>query len=213
MVALRSVLALQALLVVSFALEPGRPTSAVVMGQFKAAVAMPGTGLAAMTPEQSTRMVCRVNELLTGNPRDASRLDEFTSTMRAAKQTEDACLRRVASRGRTVKGVCREIGVLLLRQQTLEREGRKPQLAASLRQLVEARRKGVSEERVQAMAREAVANNELSPGADEECRSIQERLDELTGQLVKAGRLLAGRASGGAPGGLDLQALAAGSAE
>jgi hypothetical protein len=205
---LRYALLLQSLLVVSPAIGASSPVSETVLCQLRDALAIPGTGLSSMTTQQSARMACRVNELLTGNPYDVSRLGEFVSALRAARQSEVTCTKRVCAGGRTLRGVCCQMGVLVSRQQEHERSGRKPQLAAVVSRLVQARRNGASEKQVQEMTRQAVANNELSPGADAECRSIQQRLDRLTVQLVKIGRSLATHASGGVSGEPNIQALA-----
>jgi len=112
---LRCVLVVGVVVTGVFASEPSQASSGAALCHFKSAVALPGTGLSAMTAAQAGRMVCRVNECLTGDPCDASRLESFESMVCCARQTGMVCVRRVTGCGRTLTGVCREMGVLVRR--------------------------------------------------------------------------------------------------
>ncbi len=123
----------------------------------------------------------RVDDLLCGAATEARRLRVFVrGASSMTGRAHEACP------GVRTNGVCRLMGELLLRQQALEREGRKPQVGAFLNQVREARRGGMPEAQVRAMVRAGLSRGELRPNADEECRAMQRQVEELNRQLAGA---------------------------
>jgi hypothetical protein len=135
----------------------------------------------AMTWQQSVKLADRVNCLLTGPAPEARRLRVFVRGMSALTGwVREGCSCPSGKKD----GVCRQMGELLLRQQALEREGRKPQVAAFLQKVREARVSGMTEAQVRAMVRDGMARGDLSLSADAERRAVRQRVDELNRQLV-----------------------------
>ena len=120
-------------------------------------------------PEQSPRLADQVGDLLKGQEPEARRLRVFVKSAARCVRGDD--------------GVCRQMGELLLRQQALEREGRKPQVAAFLKKVQEARASGMSEAQVRSMVREGLAHGELTLSADAESQAVRRQLDELNQRL------------------------------
>ena len=135
--------------------------------------------------QQSAKLADRVDDLLTGAAPEARRLRVFVKSVE----------RCVCTGERPSDGACRKMGELLLRQQELEREGRKPQVAAFLNKVREARASGTPEAQVRAMVRDGLANGELSLSADAESRAVKQQLDELNRQLVGGEMLATGGSS------------------
>jgi len=100
-------------------------TAQVSSSQVKAAVAMPGTKLAAMTDQQSGRLTGRVNELLTGSSVNGAGMAAFVGTIQATRRSGSAHTARVCPGKQTIEEVCRQMGKLMVRQQELETNGKK----------------------------------------------------------------------------------------
>ena len=182
MVTLRSTLMMEAALVVVMvagAVHTNGLGKAEVAQKLMQAPAEPG--------QQSAKLAERVNDLLAGAAPEGRRLRVFVNSVRALTQRGPARELCDCPGGRTVDGVCRQMGELLLRQQTLEREGRKQQVAAFLNRVREARANGKPEAEVRAMVRTGLENGELNPSAEAECRVLQRRVEELSRQLVAGG--------------------------
>ena len=182
MVTLRSTLMMEAALVVVMvagAVHTNGLGKAEVAQKLMQAPAEPG--------QQSAKLAERVNDLLAGAAPEGRRLRVFVNSVRALTQRGPARELCDCPGGRTVDGVCRQMGELLLRQQTLEREGRKQQVAAFLNRVREARANGKPEAEVRAMVRDGLQNGALSLSADEECRAIRQQIDELNRKLVAGG--------------------------
>ncbi|MBN2466370.1 hypothetical protein JXD38_12190, partial [candidate division WOR-3 bacterium] len=134
----------------------------------------------------------RVSDLLFGAAPEARRLRVFVRGVCA--QTSEIRGECVCRTGR-VDGLSRQMGEILLRRQALEREGRKPQIAAFLNRVRDARSNGIPEAQVRAMVREGLARGKLRPNADKECRAMQKRVEELGRQLAGARRIVAGESA------------------
>jgi len=132
---------------------------------------------------QRSALADRVDNLLTGTAPEARRLRVFVRGLSTVTGwAREGCPCPV---GRS-DGICRLMGELLLRQQALEREGRKPQVAAFLNKLREARSAGLPEAQIRAIVRAGLARGDLRPNADEECRVMRRQVEQLNRQLVGA---------------------------
>jgi hypothetical protein len=143
----------------------------------------------AVTWRASVKLADKVNDLLFGAAPEARRLRVFVRSVDVLTGGVDQ--KRVCPSGRTDR-VCRQMGELLLHRQALEREGRKPQVAAFLNKVRGARSSGIPEAQVRAMVREGLARGELRPNADRECRAIQRRFEALSRELTRAPGLAIG---------------------
>jgi hypothetical protein len=179
MAALRSTLMVGAVLVAVAVVGVVRTNSLERAGSVQRLMEAP-----AVPTQQSVKLAERVNCLLAGTAPEARRLRVFVNSVRVLAQSGAARERCACPGGRMVDGVCRQMGELLLRQQALEREGRKPQVAAFLNKVHEARASGMPEAQVRAMVRNGLANGELRLSADSESKAVRQQLAELNRQLV-----------------------------
>jgi hypothetical protein len=171
--------------------QTGSLDRAAEADRVKDVVAMPGTGLSAMTPQQAAELARCVEKVLAGSGQKMG-LDQFVNGFREMRRTGAARERHVCTGGRTVEDVCREMGKVMLRQQELERQGRASQVANFVDKLHKARENGVPEVEVQKMARDGLRRGKLSLCASVECERMQRRLDDLVRQLVAAEREITG---------------------
>ena len=185
MVTLRSSVVIGAVLVTMMVVGVAHTNSLERAGSVQKLMPVP-----AVSGQQAVKLADRVSDLLAGAAPEGRRLRVFVNSVRVLAQPGTAPERCVCSGDRPTDGVCRQMGELLLRQQALEREGRKPQVAAFLNKVHEARATGASEERVQEIVRNGLANGDLSLSAESECRAIRQQIDELNRKLV-AGEVLA----------------------
>ena len=151
--------------------------------------------VAPVAGQRSVELADRVDDLLTGSAPEARRLRVFVNSVRVLAQSGSAREHCACPDGHMVDGVCRRIGELLLQQQALEREGRKPQVAAFLNKVRDARASGMPETEVRAMVRNGLANGDLSLSADAQCRAVRQQLEELNRQLVGGEMLATGGSS------------------
>jgi hypothetical protein len=199
MTTLRSVPVLKALMVVLTVVGAGGtgPSRAADPArEVRAALSLPGTDMQAMTDAQSVKLAARAARLLERNPAARATFAGLLESVRTMRRTGAARALRCYPGSRTLHDVCCEMGRLMLRLQRLEQEGRRAEVAAVLSRVHAARKSGVPETCVQEMVREALSRGELCPGAAEERRLLEARLDELVRQLVKAGQV-AGQANRG----------------
>jgi len=140
------------------------------------------SSMLAVSGQQAVGLADRVNALLASDAPEERRLRVFVKSAERCVNGDD--------------GACRQMGELLLRQQELEREGRRPQVAALLKSVREARAGGTPEPQVRSMVRTALANGELSLSAESECRAIRQQIEELNRELVAEEMLAAGGQSG-----------------
>jgi hypothetical protein len=145
----------------------------------------------AVTWQTPVRLADKVKDLLFGAAPEARRLRVFVRSVGIL--TGGVREKRVCRNGSTDR-VCRQMGELLLRRQALEREGRKPQVAAFLNKVRDARSSGIPEAQVRAMVRDGLTRGELRPNADKECRAMQRRVQELDRQLAGARGFAVGEA-------------------
>ncbi|GEM_PF-1906240 len=151
------------------------------------------TAAPAVTWQTTTRLSDKVNDLLCGTAPEARRLRVF---VRSVGTLTGGVREGCACRNGSTDGICRQIGELLLRRQALERGGRKPQVAAFLNRVRDARSSGTPEAQIRAMVRDGLARGELRPNADVECRTMQRRVEELNRELAGARGLAAGEPVG-----------------
>jgi len=187
MLTIRSLLLTEAVFVGTMivgAIEPALERKAELATKVREAMSVSGTGLGVMSDAQAARLGTRLDELMQQESRGQAGLDEFLESVRLLKQTGAAGALPAFAGSRTLADVCRELGRLLLEEQRLEQEGHNREVVAFLEEVRAARQAGMSEDGVRRLVREGTKQRRLAPGAEDECRELQARADELLENLV-----------------------------
>ena len=174
------------------AAQAGRVDAAVSVRE---ALAMPGTGMCVITEAQSATLAAAISRKLARATGGQVGLDDFVARVRLLKRTGGARVERLYPDGRTLRDVCVEMGRLMLLDQRLARDGRRAQVTQVLKELRAARARGVPESGVQAMARRALSEGWLAPGAPDQRRQVRQELDGLAQQLVDGELAFSGEAA------------------
>jgi hypothetical protein len=175
--------------VATFGVLRSHHSSRVDMGQeVRSCLAMPGTGLVALSNPQLAGFAARIGKALAGAPEQGVEVEQVLWALRDIRLQGEAYTLRVFPGRRTLDDVCREMGRLMIQRRRLGEGGRKAEVAQCLRDIQAARLSGVPEEDVRAMAREALGRGDLAVSAAAQCRRIDRRLDHLAGDLVEGWR-------------------------
>lgn len=97
-------------------IEAGRAERSEMVNEIRAVLAMPGTGLCAMTDAQARDLTGRIERQLAGSHRGYG-MSEFVATLKLMRRTGAATTVHIYDGDRSLLTVCRELGDLMLRQQ------------------------------------------------------------------------------------------------
>jgi len=167
MFTLRAVVVLEvivaAVLVVGTAQNAGA-RKANLAADVRDAMAMPGTGLCAMSDAQALDLARRAERLL-DEGQEGYGLGEFLSTVRLMKRTGATASVRVYEGDRSLLAVCRELGDVMLRQQRQRSVMSEERIDDLVQVLVDGELRLADMARVHRMDKEVLLNS-LATGAD-----------------------------------------------
>jgi len=127
------------------------------------AMAMPGTELRSMNCGQACWLAGVLDGMVREQTNGVAGKEQFLAAMMQLRMNGAALSEPVCSGGRTLAQVACELGRLMKVQRSGCRDASQ-QVASCLERLRKARASGATEEEVQALARQAVADGELAPG-------------------------------------------------
>ncbi|MEO0073494.1 MAG: hypothetical protein ABIK43_02375 [candidate division WOR-3 bacterium] len=96
--------------------ETERAERSAMIEDIRHALAMPGTGLCAMTDAQARDLTGRIERQLAGSCRGYT-MSEFVATLELMRRTGAATTVRIYAGDRSLLAICRELGDLMLREQ------------------------------------------------------------------------------------------------
>jgi hypothetical protein len=148
------------------------------------ALVLPGTGLVMMSDQELAVICGKVEKELKRVRGEAADAGQVFAVLADLSGSEKAYSLRVFPGRRSLHDICRQMGRLLVQRRRLVDGGRKGEVADCLRGLSSARRSGMTDDEVQALAREAIGHGDLTLSPAEQCRAIDEEVKELVHALV-----------------------------
>lgn len=191
MLKLRTVLLTEMLMAAAVVVGVVRPLQErrTAMGeQVHEALAIPGTGLGAMTDAQAVRLATRIDEQMRMRFGTRRGLESFLHTAELMAQSGTMNTLRVYDGNRTFGDVLIVLGRLMREEQRLSQGGQRS--AAAIKRLVTARGSGVPDEKVHRMSREVERREELATVAAADLRQVQKQIDDLVRVLVEGEQAL-----------------------
>jgi len=170
-----------------FVVQVGFPRGgdAAVARRVMELVAMPGSGMPAMTGDQASWLSGRLEQLMRARTRGRAGRDDFLNAVSQLKQSGAAESRPLCRGGRTLCDVADELGALM-RQERLGSSDANRRVRDRLVRMGQVRAAGAPEAEVQRLAREAVARGELAPDQGESRREVRQRMEVLVEDLVES---------------------------